>query len=734
MTDPALATDLPGTLSRPDGGTPARPHPRIPRHARPILAVVVLLAVVAWAILTRGFAGMWSGRADAAVAGTAISASGTIEGEEVIISAEVAGRVRELPIEEGSAVTQGAVVARLDDTLLAAQLQQARAAVEVAQASAALMRAGARPEEVDAARAARDQAAAALEGARSALANAVRLREQPQELIARIDAAIPAAAMARARLAQMEAGGREEDIAATQASLDQAGTRLAQLRAGGRSEEVAAAQAQVEIARTRRDQVEAGAREEDQRRLGAAVDAARAQVTAAQAKLTQVKGGPRHGDLAAAQAALDQAETRLSQLREGTPRAEDVAVARLAWEAAEEAYRAANTGLADARDAFGAASRQRENRPAAMAAEQAQVAYVQAQQGLHQAEANVEQRRVARDQARAQYDKALAGPTEWEVRLGVEAVAQARASVERLTEINPQDVQVAEAQVSQALAAVTQAEAQLASVQLPTAYDREAARLAVVQAEAQRDRVASASGFDVATAESAVAQAEAMLALRRRPFSEHDLAVQREAVQQAEAQLRDLRAMREQPLQANAQVDAARAQVATAESGLAAVQARLDAAMAGPTAEQTAVAEAQVRQAQAAAGVLQTQVDKMTSTAPRSGVVTKRLVRAGETVAPGTPLLTLADHATLTFTVYVSERDLGLIRAGQAVDLSVDAYPRETFRGAISSVGTRAEFTPRNVQTKPERVNLVFAVKVRVANADGRLKPGMPVDARIRLN
>jgi HlyD family secretion protein len=198
--------------------------------------------------------------------------------------------------------------------------------------------------------------------------------------------------------------------------------------------------------------------------------------------------------------------------------------------------------------------------------------------------------------------------------------------------------------------------------------------------------------------------------------------------------VRDLLAMRDQPLQANAQIDAARAQLATAEAGLAAAQAKLDAALAGPTAEQLAAAEAQVRQVEAAAGVLEAQVGKLTSAAPRSGVVTKRLVRAGETVAPGAPLLTLADLDTLTLTVYVSERDLGRVRTGQEVDLAVDAYPRETFRGAISSIGTRAEFTPRNVQTKQERVNLVFAIKVRVANPDGRLKPGMPVDARIRLS
>jgi HlyD family secretion protein len=771
------AASQPATSPFSTGEPLSRRHPSLPPKARPIVAGLVGVLALS---------GVWFGlsRADAAVTGPAITASGTIEGEEVTVSAEAGGRIRELPLDEGAAVAAGALLARLDDTLLSAQLAQARAAVEVAEANLRAVLAGARHEEIAAAGATRDQAAAALDGARAALANATRLRDDPQELTARIDAAVAAEAIARARLAQLQSGGRAEDIAAAEAAAEQARTRaaqlraggrteevsaaeaavaqararLAQLRAGGRAEDVAAAQAQVDLARTRLSQVEAGAREEEQRRLRAGIEGARAQVAAAQARLAQVAGGPRSADLAAARAQLDQAETRLAQLREGTPRSEDVATARLAWEAGDAAYRAAGVALSDAADAFAAAGNLRNNRPPMVAAETAQVSYVQAQQALHQAEANLEQRRAARDQARAQYDKALAGPSAWEVRLGEEAVALARAGVQRVAESTPHDVRAAEAQVTQALAAVEQAEAQLAAARQPGPFDVEAARIAVAQAEAQRDRVANPSAFDVAAAEAAlaqaeaqrdrvanpsafdvaaaeaaVAQAEAVLALRRRPFSEHDLAIQLETLRQAETQVRDLRAMRDLPLQANAQVDAARAHVAAAEAALAAAQARLDAAVAGPTAEQIAIAEAQVRQAQAAAGVLAAQLEKLTSTAPRGGVVTRRMVRAGETVSPGTPLLTLADLDTLTFTVYVGERDLGQVRTGQPVDLEVDAYPGQAFRGEVSSIGTRAEFTPRNVQTKQERANLVFAVKVRVANPDGRLKPGMPVDARLKL-
>ena len=77
----------------------------------------------------------------------------------------------------------------------------------------------------------------------------------------------------------------------------------------------------------------------------------------------------------------------------------------------------------------------------------------------------------------------------------------------------------------------------------------------------------------------------------------------------------------------------------------------------------------------------------------------------------------------------VSEKDLGRVRAGQTVDLSVDAYPKETFRGNVTTIGSRAEFTPRNVTTAKDRQALVFAIKVRVPNPGGELKAGLPVDA-----
>ncbi len=87
--------------------------------------------------------------------------------------------------------------------------------------------------------------------------------------------------------------------------------------------------------------------------------------------------------------------------------------------------------------------------------------------------------------------------------------------------------------------------------------------------------------------------------------------------------------------------------------------------------------------------------------------------------------------ADLWLRAYVPETDIGRVKIGQAARIAVDAFPGRRFEGAISEIGSEAEYTPRNVQTKKERVNLVFRIKIAVKNPDGVLKPGMPADAEI---
>jgi multidrug resistance efflux pump len=123
------------------------------------------------------------------------------------------------------------------------------------------------------------------------------------------------------------------------------------------------------------------------------------------------------------------------------------------------------------------------------------------------------------------------------------------------------------------------------------------------------------------------------------------------------------------------------------------------------------------------------QADRYQLRSPISGVVTRVPVHTGEVAAAGQTVVAVADLNALEMTAYVLERDLGRVKVGQEVAISADPFPGRTFNGVVTSTNQRAEFTPRNVQTQRDRLNLVFGVKIRVENPQGELKPGMPADA-----
>lgn len=190
--------------------------------------------------------------------------------------------------------------------------------------------------------------------------------------------------------------------------------------------------------------------------------------------------------------------------------------------------------------------------------------------------------------------------------------------------------------------------------------------------------------------------------------------------------------VRKNPQALRAQVDAAEAQYRAAEAAVELARAQLDGLRAGATAEEIAALEAQVQQAQAQLESARVALSKLTLVAPTGGQVLEVAAHEGELAAPGVPVLTIADLEEVQLTVYVPQNRLGLIRVGQPVEVRVDSFPDRVFTGHIASIATQAEFTPRNIQTAEERVNMVFAVKVIIPNPDRALKPGMPADAYIR--
>jgi len=285
---------------------------------------------------------------------------------------------------------------------------------------------------------------------------------------------------------------------------------------------------------------------------------------------------------------------------------------------------------------------------------------------------------------------------------------RARRAAEALRD-NPQELnaQIGEArtQVELAERGVTQAQAQVQTLII------------------QRDAYAGGGDDESKTAYGALDE--------QVKAAEAAVAIAEEQLAGARAHLEDLMEMRNNPIVLNTTVNQAKARYEEAVAAVGVAQAGLDALLAKPTPEEVAVAQAQISQAQAALGMLHIQLEKMTLYSPLSGLVSNRSIHVGETASPGATLMTVANLDEVRLTVYIPENRYGRIQLGQSVSVEVDSFPGKAFQGEVTYIASQAEFTPRNVQTKEERVNTVFAVKILIPNPDHDLKPGMPADATI---
>jgi HlyD family secretion protein len=171
---------------------------------------------------------------------------------------------------------------------------------------------------------------------------------------------------------------------------------------------------------------------------------------------------------------------------------------------------------------------------------------------------------------------------------------------------------------------------------------------------------------------------------------------------------------------AEAGVDQARQQVTLLETGarperIAAQRAAVDAALAAVRQAEVALENTEVR-------------------APFDGRVTIRHREPGEAVQPGQPVVTLTDPGDRWVRIYVPENRLGAVSIGQEAAIESDTFRGRAYEGRVTFIASEAEFTPRNIQTREERVKLVFAVRVRiVGDPELELKPGMPADVRLAL-
>ncbi len=241
-------------------------------------------------------------------------------------------------------------------------------------------------------------------------------------------------------------------------------------------------------------------------------------------------------------------------------------------------------------------------------------------------------------------------------------------------------------------------------------------------------------------AEAGVDLARAQLLLLRNGARREDIQQAEAAVKQAEANLRiasdDARRMRELLRTGSVttkQSDDAEARLTVAEAQHSAAAESLNKVRRLARPEEILAAEARLAQAEAARDLLAKLIDDCTVIAPAGGIVTHKAVEAGELVTAGATLVTLAELASVHVMLYLTELEVGRVRLGDEAEVEIDAFPGRPFPGRVTYISPEAEFTPKNVQTKEDRVKLVFGVKVEIENREGLLKPGLPADAVLRV-
>ena len=179
------------------------------------------------------------------------------------------------------------------------------------------------------------------------------------------------------------------------------------------------------------------------------------------------------------------------------------------------------------------------------------------------------------------------------------------------------------------------------------------------------------------------------------------------------------------------QLDNSRSAHEVAANSLLAARSRHSLLLAGNRPETIEAQRLEVERSKAVLDSSITQLADTTIVSPLAGRVLSKNYEKGEYVNAGAAIATVGDMRDCWVKIYVATEQLGQIRLGQTAKVKIDAYPDKSFRGEIREISQNAEYTPRQSITQRERANLVFAVKVKIDNAEEFMKPGLPADVVI---
>ncbi|HEV8347400.1 MAG TPA: HlyD family efflux transporter periplasmic adaptor subunit [Vicinamibacterales bacterium] len=259
------------------------------------------------------------------------------------------------------------------------------------------------------------------------------------------------------------------------------------------------------------------------------------------------------------------------------------------------------------------------------------------------------------------------------------------------------------------------------------------ARLALARVKAEQDHAQAQlrlllAGARVEDIRQAEAQAAAAGADAR--AAEAELAAAEADVERFEALLASRSGSRKQRDDAVTRRDVARQRVEGGRDRVRAARETVSRLRAGARREDVDAARARVAAAAAQIAVTEKSIADATVAAPISGIVSEQLADEGELLQPRAPLVVISDLDRAWANVYVDEPSVPRLRLGQRATVFTDAGG-PGIPGTVSYISSKAEFTPRNVQTAEDRSKLVYRIKVTVDNRSGVLKAGMPIEAEI---
>jgi multidrug resistance efflux pump len=287
-----------------------------------------------------------------------------------------------------------------------------------------------------------------------------------------------------------------------------------------------------------------------------------------------------------------------------------------------------------------------------------------------------------------------------------------------------------------------------------------------LQAALNQSRAAAAkakAGFrpeEIAEARAASAQAKADYELKKNGYRREDIDaakadLDRASADESRSQLdyQRYQALAQKDLVSKQQRDTAEAnwKMALAQKQMA--QQKLDQLQRGYRPEEIASAEARYRQAEAtyekflrgnrredielshaAMTYDEARYRERQVLAPAAATVEVLDIRPGDLIPPNTPIATLLERDQIYVRIYIPETVIGHVHVGQKAEIRVDSFPNQGFPGVVEQINQQAEFLPRNVQTREERVHQVFGVKVRIEDSSHRILAGMAAEVTLDPN